>query len=598
MTTSNFYSASSSRSSGSSSTLAALATMAASTLKVVAALNSSVTTAAALAVAGTTGALANYMADSQQLHSSSYAHPHHSSYTAGNNTVMANSNTNFNTILYHNTNSNNNNITTSDNSNFNVSNYNTSISLLAPTLNMTHHHFINSLHNVNSTFGVGGSSSSNNSNTNNINSSLVDGLMVDHLPLQLITSTASSKVNLDIEIDIQLLTSDYEGSTITTYFNETSWINPSETDTIVGIFLSVLIFLSIAGNILVCLAIYTERSLRRIGNLFLASLAIADLFVASLVMTFAGVNDLLGYWIFGAQFCDTWVAFDVMCSTASILNLCAISLDRYIHIKDPLRYGRWVTRRVAVVTIAAIWLLAAFVSFVPISLGLHRPDQPLIVEDNGKKYPTCALDLTPTYAVVSSCISFYFPCVVMIGIYCRLYCYAQKHVKSIKAVTRPGEVAEKQRYKSIRRSKPQEKKKFKVRNLHHSSPYHVSDHKAAVTVGVIMGVFLICWVPFFCVNIVAAFCKTCIGGQTFKILSWLGYSNSAFNPIIYSIFNKEFRDAFKRILTTRNPWCCNQDIGNIHPRNSDRFVTDYASKHVVTMNSGRSSAELEQVSAI
>lgn len=55
-----------------------------------------------------------------------------------------------------------------------------------------------------------------------------------------------------------------------------------------------LIFLSVAGNILVCLAIYTERSLRRIGNLFLASLAIADLFVASLVMTFAGVNDLLG----------------------------------------------------------------------------------------------------------------------------------------------------------------------------------------------------------------------------------------------------------------------------------------------------------------
>lgn len=179
----------------------------------------------------------------------------------------------------------------------------------------------------------------------------------------------------------------------------------------------------------------------------------------------------------------------------------------------------------------------------------------------------------------------------------RLYCYAQKHVKSIKAVTRPGEVAEKQRYKSIRRPKNQPKK-FKVRNLHHSSPYHVSDHKAAVTVGVIMGVFLICWVPFFCVNITAAFCKTCIGGQTFKILTWLGYSNSAFNPIIYSIFNKEFRDAFKRILTMRNPWCCAQDVGNIHPRNSDRFITDYAAKNVVVMNSGRSSAELEQVSAI
>lgn len=186
-----------------------------------------------------------------------------------------------------------------------------------------------------------------------------------------------------------------------------------------------------------------------------------------------------------------------------------------------------------------------------------------------------------------------------------LYCYAQKHVKSIRAVTRPGEIAEQKqnRYRSIRR--PRAPKKFKVRNLHHSSPYHVSDHKAAITVGVIMGVFLICWVPFFCVNIVAAFCKTCIGGQTFKILSWLGYSNSAFNPIIYSIFNTEFREAFKRILTSRNLWCCARaELGNVHPRHSDRYVTDYAaSKHAVQVHvhmhsAHASSADLEQVSAI
>lgn len=179
----------------------------------------------------------------------------------------------------------------------------------------------------------------------------------------------------------------------------------------------------------------------------------------------------------------------------------------------------------------------------------------------------------------------------------RLYCYAQKHVKSIRAVTRPGEISEK-RYRSIRRPKSS-KNKLKLRQLAHtaSSPYHVSDHKAAITVGVIMGVFLICWVPFFCVNIIAAFCKTCIGQQTFKVLSWLGYSNSAFNPIIYSIFNTEFREAFKRILTSRSSWCCGQEMGNIYPRSSDRYVTDYAAKNVV-MNSGRSSADLEQVSAI
>lgn len=50
------------------------------------------------------------------------------------------------------------------------------------------------------------------------------------------------------------------------------------------------------------MAIYTDRGLRRIGNLFLASLAIADLFVASLVMTFAGVNDILGKKYFKIEF--------------------------------------------------------------------------------------------------------------------------------------------------------------------------------------------------------------------------------------------------------------------------------------------------------
>jgi len=82
-----------------------------------------------------------------------------------------------------------------------------------------------------------------------------------------------------------------------------------------------MIVASIVGNALVCIAVATERSLRRIGNLFIVSLAIADMFVACLVMTFAGVNDLLGYWIFGPQFCDTWIAFDVMCSTVSLRKL-------------------------------------------------------------------------------------------------------------------------------------------------------------------------------------------------------------------------------------------------------------------------------------
>ncbi|KAE9541825.1 hypothetical protein AGLY_003816 [Aphis glycines] len=206
-------------------------------------------------------------------------------------------------------------------------------------------------------------------------------------------------------------------------------------------------------------------------------------------------------------------------------------------------------RRNALLGIAGVWALAAFVSVVPICiLSIHRPPKPVVFHAGDTEYMRCALDLTPEYAIISSCISFYIPCVVMIGIYCRLYRYAQKHVQSIRAVTRP--------LTTTTTATAAASSATLTAVHHHTSPYHVSDHKAAITVGVIMGTFLLCWVPFFCVNIIAAFCKTCIPEAAFKVLTWLGYSNSAFNPIIYSIFNTEFRDAFRRILTTHYPaWC-------------------------------------------
>lgn len=283
-----------------------------------------------------------------------------------------------------------------------------------------------------------------------------------------------------------------------------------------------------------------------------------------------------------------------------------------------------------------IWLLAALVSFVPISLGLHRPDQPLMFEDksNGMEYPICALELTPMYAVVSSCISFYVPCIIMIGIYCRwvfglrqtvflyisvvsikiywnrffnvscyicvnrfslsasdrLYCYAQKHVRSIRAVTKVDENSNGKPYRSIRRVKQPKKSIIKYNQ---SSAYNASDHKAAITVGVIMGVFLLSWVPFFCVNIVASFCKTCIDDRTFKILSWLGYSNSAFNPIIYSIFNKEFRNAFKRILRSRRLCCCCKPPEYLNSHSNDKYITNYDGRHILN-----STTDVEMLSAI
>lgn len=73
--------------------------------------------------------------------------------------------------------------------------------------------------------------------------------------------------------------------------------------------------------------------------------------------------------------------------------------------------------------------------------------------------------------------------------------------------------------------------------------------KAAKTLGVIVGVFTLCWLPFFTMYLLRGVCAACaINDLLFEVLFWLGYCNSAINPFIYALFSKDFRFAFKSIL--------------------------------------------------
>lgn len=97
-------------------------------------------------------------------------------------------------------------------------------------------------------------------------------------------------------------------------------------------------------------------------------------------------------------------------------------------------------------------------------------------------------------------------------------------------------------------SKPKAQRKMGKRNIKAQVKKFKMETKAAKTLAIIVGGFIFCWLPFFTMYLIRAFCEKCIHPLVFSILFWLGYCNSAINPLIYALFSKDFRFAFKRII--------------------------------------------------
>ncbi|TNN53695.1 5-hydroxytryptamine receptor 4 [Liparis tanakae] len=94
-------------------------------------------------------------------------------------------------------------------------------------------------------------------------------------------------------------------------------------------FLSLVMLMSILGNLLVMVAVCKDRQLRKIKtNYFIVSLAFADLLVSVLVMPFGAIELVHQHWIYGETFCLVRTSLDVLLTTASIMHLCCIALDR------------------------------------------------------------------------------------------------------------------------------------------------------------------------------------------------------------------------------------------------------------------------------
>lgn len=365
------------------------------------------------------------------------------------------------------------------------------------------------------------------------------------------------------------------------------------------VLVGILILLTVFGNVMVVIAVITSRALRAPQNLFLVSLACADILVATSVMPFSLANELMGYWYFGKVWCEIYLALDVLFCTSSIVHLCAISLDRYWSVTQAIEYNLRRTPRRIKCTVLVVWILAAIISFPPLIT---------MKKDEGKEdSPECRINEEKWYIIFSSIASFFAPCVIMIMVYSRIYQIAMRRTKALPG-ERPsgntddtkggldplgrtdregkelpagegGEVNEAdeelsssdgneitlcslKKKKGVRMTKVTQVKpgepeapKSEVQPAARASRWRGRQHRErrfTFVLAVVMGVFVLCWFPFFFTYTLSAVCACCVPETLFKMFFWFGYCNSSLNPVIYTIFNNDFRRSFKKILCKKN----------------------------------------------
>uniref|UniRef100_UPI00398EFCBE alpha-1A adrenergic receptor-like n=1 Tax=Pristiophorus japonicus TaxID=55135 RepID=UPI00398EFCBE len=320
-----------------------------------------------------------------------------------------------------------------------------------------------------------------------------------------------------------------------------------------GIALGFFILSAILGNILVILSVACHRHLQTVTNYFIINLAVADLLLSGTVLPFSATLEILGHWAFGRVFCNIWAAMDVLCSTASIMSLCVISIDRYIGVSYPLRHPGIMTERRGLLTLVAVWMLALVISVGPL-FGWKEPPPP--------DETVCKVTEEPGYVLFSACGSFYVPLAIILVMYCRVYIVAKRETRSLKAGKKRERLqAEEVTLRIHRRNAPAQssprlgdhnaKNKGTLLRTHFSVLLlrFSREKKAAKTLGIVVGGFILCWLPFFVVLPLGSFFPAYKPPDTiFKIAFWLGYFNSCINPIIYPSSNQEFRKAFQNIL--------------------------------------------------
>ncbi|XP_031551250.1 octopamine receptor-like [Actinia tenebrosa] len=301
-------------------------------------------------------------------------------------------------------------------------------------------------------------------------------------------------------------------------------------------FLLIILVITLVGNFTVCITVFISQSLHSFTNYIVASLAVSDLMVGSLSLPFRIHQTLHNTkWCLGEGACQFWVCIDLFCCCASIGNLALISVDRFLATMYPLTYQDLLSKTTKIAMISIVWLYSIIVA----SSGLVNwtiPNQPVVFIDDG------CFKKDKYFYTFASCLGFFLPLTIIIIAYSYVFKVAIGHWRAIRRLTVPA---------------------LPAIGLNTTSNQRIAltrEIKAAKTLAIVVGAFVVCWAPFFIILMAKFWCLTCFqdyGDATKRGLIMfanitfvytLPNINSTLNPFIYVIFSKKLRQAFVRFF--------------------------------------------------
>ncbi|KAJ8734303.1 hypothetical protein PYW07_014854 [Mythimna separata] len=328
---------------------------------------------------------------------------------------------------------------------------------------------------------------------------------------------------------------------------------------------------TVIGNAAVLVALH--RSKTAPAHYPLASLAAADLLVGMFVLPVAAARELFMFHL-DPLICNFWKTLDIMCCTASILSLCCLGWERWCGITAPFARARRAKR--ARLFAGLVWPLSLAVALPTIFIPSPKA---LVNEDKG-----CPDNTNIGYVFYCATLSFYLPAIVMVTLYARILsalsvplqirshrgglpcpdtgqadktpkpvlkrCAASDDICSQEDQTNAVVPSPKGCQLNLPEgSKPGSCPTSPVR--HPGAPCSIisRQQRATRTIIRLMALFLACWTPFFIVLPLDSLCD-CVWDSVWQWCTWLGFTNSALNPLVYAAASPSVRRALQASLTS------------------------------------------------